>query len=271
VSADNPIGYRSFDRQWIIPDKRLINRPNPALWGVRSGGQVYLTAPQDTTPTSGPAATLSAEVPDVHHYKGSFGGRVYALWLDPEGTTPNVVPGLLGLLGPQYGHPVSGEDLFAYLAAVLVNPAYTALYAQERALAARMHRQEILDRADGTAPRLVAVITEASLMYRWGTQAERRDLVASLVTAGRRPNVELRLLRFEDGPHPGMSSLINLFGFPDDEDESIVYLETDTSIQEISKAEDVAAYAVTFGQIRQASLPPGATAGYLEKLAETLE
>jgi hypothetical protein len=142
---------------------------------------------------------------------------------------------------------------------------------QERALTARMRRQEILGRTDGTAPRLRAVITEASLMYRWGTQAERRDQVTFLATAGLRPNIELRLLPFAGGPHPGMSSLINLFDFPDDEDESIVYLETDTSIQEISKAEDVDAYAVTFGQIRQASLPPGATAGYLEKLAETLE
>ncbi len=25
-------GFRSFDRQWIIPDARLINRPNPTLW-----------------------------------------------------------------------------------------------------------------------------------------------------------------------------------------------------------------------------------------------
>jgi hypothetical protein len=25
-------GFRSFDRQWIIPDNRLINRPNPQLW-----------------------------------------------------------------------------------------------------------------------------------------------------------------------------------------------------------------------------------------------
>ncbi len=33
---------------------------------------------------------------------------------------------------------------------------------------ARLRRQEILDRADGTAPRLSIVITEASLSYRWG-------------------------------------------------------------------------------------------------------
>jgi len=124
------IGYRSFDWQWIIPDKRLINQPNPTLWGVRSDAQVYLTAPQDTTPASGPAATLTADIPDAHHYHGR-GGRVYPLWLDPAGTVPNVVPGLLDLLTARYGQAVTAGDLFAYLAAVLVNPAYPELFADD--------------------------------------------------------------------------------------------------------------------------------------------
>ena len=125
------IGYRSFDREWIIPDKRLINQPNPTLWCVRSDAQVYLTAPQDTTPTSGPAATFTADIPDVHHYKGSFGGRVYPLWLDPEATVPNVVPGLLDLLSARYEQVTSAEDLFAYLAAVLAHPAYAKKFADD--------------------------------------------------------------------------------------------------------------------------------------------
>jgi hypothetical protein len=33
--------FRSFDRQWIIPDNRLINRPNPTLWKVFSDRQVF--------------------------------------------------------------------------------------------------------------------------------------------------------------------------------------------------------------------------------------
>jgi hypothetical protein len=73
------IGYRSFDRQWIIPDKRLINRPNATLWAVRSDQQVYLTVLLQEIPTSGPAVTFTAHIPDVHHYKGIFGGRAYPL------------------------------------------------------------------------------------------------------------------------------------------------------------------------------------------------
>ena len=49
--------------------------------------------------------------------------------LDPAGTVPNVVPGLLDLLTARYGQAVTAGDLFAYLAAVLVNPAYPELFA----------------------------------------------------------------------------------------------------------------------------------------------
>jgi hypothetical protein len=128
------IGYRSFDRQWIIPDKRLINRPNPTLWSIRSGSQLYLTAPHDTTPTSGPAATFTADIPDLHHYKGSFGGRAFPLWLNAAGTVSNVVPGLLEQLTDRYSASVTAEDLFAYLAAVLAHPGYTAMFASDLAV-----------------------------------------------------------------------------------------------------------------------------------------
>jgi hypothetical protein len=142
---------------------------------------------------------------------------------------------------------------------------------QERAKEARLRRQQVLDRVDGTAPQLVAVVTEASFLYRWGTQADRRAQATHLAEASRRPNVELRLLRFEDGPHPGMSSLLNVFDFPDDQDPRAVFLETDTAIQEVAKSEDVQAQTETFGLIRNAALPPATTTAYLEKLAETLE
>jgi hypothetical protein len=140
---------------------------------------------------------------------------------------------------------------------------------RDRAIAARLRRQRILDRADGTAPRLIAVITEAALMYEWGTAAERRGQAAHLADLSRRPGTELRLLRFSGGPHPGMSSLINIFDFPDDADPSIVYLENDTAITEVTRPDEVTAYQDTFTRIRHAALPPTATATHLHHLATT--
>jgi hypothetical protein len=123
-------GFRSFDRQWIIPDYRLINRPNPAIWQWHSSRQVYLTAPHDRTPTNGPALSFCALIPDLHHYHGR-GGRAFPLWANAAGTEPNLRPALLARLGELYGHPVVAEDVMAYLAAVAAHPAYTARFAAD--------------------------------------------------------------------------------------------------------------------------------------------
>jgi hypothetical protein len=120
-------GFRSFDRQWIIPDARLINRPNPRLWKIFSAKQIYLTAPHDRSPTGGPALSVTAYVPDVHHYHGR-GGRVFPLWADAAATVPNTPGGLLTELSTIYGCPVTGPDLFAYIAAIAASPAYTELF-----------------------------------------------------------------------------------------------------------------------------------------------
>jgi len=141
---------------------------------------------------------------------------------------------------------------------------------RRRALEARLRRQEILDRTDGTTPELIAVLTEASLMYRWGTKAERRAQVAHLVEMSRRPGIELRLLRFADGLHPGMSSLISIFDFPGDE-PGVVYLENDVAMEEVNDLEVVEGYAAMFNRIREAALSVPATTAHLKRLAETLE
>jgi transcriptional regulator with XRE-family HTH domain len=141
---------------------------------------------------------------------------------------------------------------------------------RERALQTRLRRQEILDRTGGTVPRLSAVITEASLMYRWGTRADRYEQAIHLATIGSRPNVELRIQRFIDGPYPGMHSMINIFGFPDEE-PNLVYMETDYAIEEVSKAESVNTYVQAFGRASEGALEPADTAVFLRQLAEQLE
>ena len=118
-------GFRSFDRQWIIPDNRLINRGNPRLWQASSDQQVYLTALMAHSPASGPALTITGLIPDLHHYKGSFGGRAFPLWADAAATTPNMPAALLADLSFEYGRLVAAPDLFAYIAAIAACPAYT--------------------------------------------------------------------------------------------------------------------------------------------------
>jgi hypothetical protein len=141
---------------------------------------------------------------------------------------------------------------------------------RRKALEARMRRQEILGREDGTAPQLNAVITEASLLYRWGTQADRREQVAHLIDVSAYPNVELRVQRFEDGPPSGAHSMVNLFGF-DGQEPSLVFVETDYAIEEVSKRDAVNGYVQSFRRACDGALEPSDTVGYLEHLANQLE
>lgn len=122
-NAPTRYGFRSFDRQWIIPDSRVINQPNTELWKSFSDKQVFLTAITDHSPSAGPAVTMTGMIPDLHHYNGR-GGRAFPLWLDAKATVSNVRPKLLVALSDYYSSPVSAEDLFCYVAAVTAHSAF---------------------------------------------------------------------------------------------------------------------------------------------------
>jgi hypothetical protein len=123
-------GYRSFDRQWIIPDNRLINQPNPELWESRSDEQVFLTALSRTSPSSGPALSFTAGVPDLDHYNGR-GGRVFPLWSNLEASIPNLPPNLLPFLTKRLGTEVTAEDFIAYIAGIAAHPAFTIRFQED--------------------------------------------------------------------------------------------------------------------------------------------
>ena len=120
-------GFRSFDRQWIIPDARLINRPNPTLWNEYSPRQVHLTALERVSPSSGPAVTFTGLICDLDHYNGR-GGRVHPLWQDRAAAQPNIKPELLMYLAKTYGYVAKAEDVMAYIAAVTAHPAFTTRF-----------------------------------------------------------------------------------------------------------------------------------------------
>ena len=121
-------GARSFDRQWIIPDVRVITQPNALLWKSMSDRQVFLTALHDRHPGKGPAVTFTCLPPDKHHFKGSFGGRVYPLWLDAEARRSNFPLTLLHALPTAWEGANSAENLMCYVAAIASHPDYSARF-----------------------------------------------------------------------------------------------------------------------------------------------
>lgn len=118
-------GYRSFDRQWILMERRMMDRPNPSLLSTHSERQVYLTSLLTGSLGPGPAAVITESIPDKHHFRGSYGGKdVIPLWRDADATVPNMDPRLLQSLSDYWGTEVSPQDVMAYCYAILANPSY---------------------------------------------------------------------------------------------------------------------------------------------------
>lgn len=124
--------YRPFDRQWTFEDPRLANLERPALWRSRSSKQLFLIGMLTRTFGSGPALVASANVPDMHAFQGSYGGKdVIPLYRDAAATTPNVTSGLLDVLSNAFGSAVTPEDLAAYVFAVTSHQGYRSKFATQ--------------------------------------------------------------------------------------------------------------------------------------------
>lgn len=127
-SAIDPVrySYRSFDRQYAIPDPRLCGRPRPPLWLTHSDQQLYLATLTTTRIGKGPALTVGAHIPDRHYFRGSYGGRsTMPLWRDNEAVTPNLNSALSATLASTYGRKVTVEEIAYYTYGLLGTGAYT--------------------------------------------------------------------------------------------------------------------------------------------------
>jgi hypothetical protein len=58
-------------------------------------------------------------------------GAEFIRWADAKTMQCNVRAGALELLAESYGAPVSAEDVFAYIAAIMAHPAFTTRFATD--------------------------------------------------------------------------------------------------------------------------------------------
>lgn len=121
-------GYRSFDRQWIIADRRLLDRSRPELWAARLPGQMFVIEQHSQPVSDGPGIMVSALIPDAHHFNNR-GGRALPM-LHPGGRS-NIAKGLLGALSTISGRVLTAEDLIAYIAGVTAHPGFTEQFTEE--------------------------------------------------------------------------------------------------------------------------------------------
>lgn len=122
-------GYRTLDRQWLIADSRLLSQPSPTLWAGRIPGQVFAIELHSEHPRTGPGLVYTNLIPDVHHFRGSGGGRALPM-RHPDGSA-NIAPGLPDALSRRLARTVTGEDVFAYIAGIAGHSGFVAQFDDE--------------------------------------------------------------------------------------------------------------------------------------------
>lgn len=125
-------GFRALDRQHIVADVRVLDRHSPSLWPPHSDSQVYLTSLLTGTLGDGPAAMVTGLLPDLHHFRGSYGGKdVIPLWRDHDATQSNITEGVTAAVSARLGRSVTAPEIFAYAYAVLSAPGYVKRFTEE--------------------------------------------------------------------------------------------------------------------------------------------
>lgn len=119
-----PVGYRSFDRQYILADSRLLHRASPDLWEHRVPGQIFIVEQHAHYPKAGPGLYFSALIPDMDAFNNR-GGRAHpALTV---GGAPNLTEPTARILRERFGDNAPG-DLVYYLAALTGHPGYVRTF-----------------------------------------------------------------------------------------------------------------------------------------------
>jgi len=154
---------------------------------------------------------------------------------------------------------------------LLQTPGYSTLLAQleiddedmiGRRTAARAERQKILTRQEEPA-HLHALLDEAALLHI--TDPEVWDgQIRHLIAMNERSNISVQILRTGDGLYPGIGlEVFAILDFPEDDDRSIVYLETTIDDRMLEERDEIESYRLRFDRLRSAALAPDATSAYL--------
>ena len=124
-------GYRSFDRQYLIADARMIDRAAPTLWRAHSDHQIYVFGLLTKHSGKGPALTASADIPDRDYFSGRGAKDIIPLYRDIEAAEENIVPGLRDILKDTLEFSITPKDLLAYVYGVAANSTFTDIFSKE--------------------------------------------------------------------------------------------------------------------------------------------
>jgi transcriptional regulator with XRE-family HTH domain len=182
--------------------------------------------------------SFEAEARTVHNYESLF------------------IPGLLQT--PDYGR--------AMVRGVL--PSATDREIDER-VEARAERQKRLDEPDPLE--LWAVIDEAAIRRIVGGRPVMAAQLGHIVSVMARPNVNVQVITYDSGAHPGMPGAFVHMEFRDEADPELVYVDTQAGDIFLETEDDLRRYRTMFDHLRAVALSPARSAELITAVREELE
>jgi transcriptional regulator with XRE-family HTH domain len=136
----------------------------------------------------------------------------------------------------------------------------------------RTRREELLDREN--PPRFFFMLDEAVIRRLVGGSPVMRRQLRRLTEVAEKPNIEIDVVPFSAGLHPGMKGPFEIIEFADAADKDVVFLESPRAkgADTISdKPEDTLKYHEDFERIGKTSLGPRDSVSYISEIAEGLK
>jgi transcriptional regulator with XRE-family HTH domain len=130
-------------------------------------------------------------------------------------------------------------------------------------VASRMARQAVLRRQD---LHLLFIIDESALRRPIPEGGIMRRQLHHLVESSQRPNVTVRVVPLQAGPHAGLRGAFAILEFADE--PSLAFIENHHVDMFLDEKEDIAAYRVALGNILNESLKPEESVELISMVAE---
>ncbi len=122
--------FRTLDRQWLLADSRVIDRPSPELWSVRSNTQVFFSELHSHPVGEGPSIVPAGHIPNLDYFHGR-GGRAIPAFRDAHARKWNLLPGALELISAEIGVQITGAQLISYVAGIAGFPAFSRRFSSD--------------------------------------------------------------------------------------------------------------------------------------------
>ncbi|MCX5225931.1 helix-turn-helix transcriptional regulator [Streptomyces sp. NBC_00233] len=132
----------------------------------------------------------------------------------------------------------------------------------EEMVAARLERQRILEREH--PPVLCVVLDEAALYRGIGGAEVMRNQLAHLLSFRDHPWVQVQVLPFDAGQHPGLLGSFNLLRFEDDPD--ILYSESYESGRMTANSQVIREVSVSYARLQASALSRETSAALIRRV-----